>query len=238
MRILITAGGTEEPVDGVRRLTNTSTGATGGMIARIFAEHGADVLLLHAERAPLDSIEVERDTFVTFTDLENALRGHLGAEDWDAVVHLAAVSDYAVAGINIDGRTVPHGNEGKISGGHEVVIRLTPNPKLIDSLKLWSRNRGIRIIGFKLTNDPDPPARAARVRKMLDRGTIDYAVHNELSEITAQRHPAEIWSRQGPLVRTVTKEELAEALWTLLTTLREPRNVADPPAGKFPGVEP
>ena len=237
MKILITAGGTEEPVDGVRRLTNSSTGATGGMIARIFAEKGADVLLLHAERASLDSIGVEHDTFVTFADLENALRSHLGEVDWDAIIHLAAVSDYSVASIDVDGRSVAHGNQGKIGSGHEVVIRLSPNPKLIDSLKTWSRNKSIRVIGFKLTNEPDPALRTTRVRALLDRSAVDIVVHNDLGEITAHSHPAEIWSRQGPLVRTATKKELAEALWALLTTLREPQSFADLLAGRFPGVE-
>jgi len=237
MKILITAGGTEEPVDGVRRLTNSSTGATGGMIARTFAENGAEVLLLHAERTSLDSKGVEHDTFVTFTDLENALRSHLGEVDWDAIIHLAAVSDYSVASIDVDGRSVAHGNQGKIGSGHEVVIRLSPNPKLIDSLKTWSRNKSIRVVGFKLTNEPDPALRATRVRALLDRSAVDIVVHNDLGEISARSHPAEIWSRQGPLVRTATKEELAEALWALLTTLSEPQIFADLLAGRFPGVE-
>ena len=238
MKILITAGGTEEPVDGVRRLTNTSTGATGGVLARSFAEHGAEVLLLHAARAPLESVAVERDTFVTFDDLEKALRRHLGAFDWDAIVHLAAVSDYSVASIEVDGRSVPHGDEGKIGSGRVVVIRLTPNPKLIDSLKTWSRNKAIRVIGFKLTNDPDDADRAARVRALLDRSAVDFVVHNDLGEISADGHPAEIWSRQGPLVRTATKNELAQALWVLLTTVHEPQDIANQLAGKLPGVEP
>jgi len=237
VKILVTAGGTEEPVDGVRRLTNTSTGATGGVLARTFADHGADVLLLHAERVTLGSMVVEHDTFVTYADLKNALRRHLEAVDWDAVIHLAAVSDYSVASIDVDGRSVAHGNQGKIDSGHEVVIRLSPNPKLIDSLRTWSRNKAIRVIGFKLTNDPDPAVRATRVRSLLDRSAVDIVVHNDLGDMTAQSHPAEIWSRQGPLERTATKEELAEALWTLLTTLREPERFADPPAGEFPGVE-
>jgi len=237
MRILVTAGGTEEPVDGVRRLTNTSTGVTGGVIARTFAEHGAEVLLLHAARAPLESVAVERDTFVTFADLENALCRHLGKGDWDAVVHLAAVSDYSVASIEVDGRSVPHGNDGKIGSGHEVVIRLSPNPKLIDSLKTWSRNKSIRVIGFKLTNEPDPALRTTRVRALLDRSAVDIVVHNDLGEMTAHSHPAEIWSRQGPLVRTATKKELAEALWALLSTLSEPQSFADLLAGRFPGDE-
>ena len=238
MKILITAGGTEEPVDGVRRLTNTSTGATGGVLARTFAEHGAEVLLLHAARAPLESVAVERDTFVTFDDLEKALRRHLGAFDWDAIVHLAAVSDYSVASIEVDGRSVPHGDQGKIGSGHGVVIRLNPNPKLIDSLKTWSRNKAIRVIGFKLTNDPDDADRAARVRALLDRSAVDFVVHNDLGEISADGHPAEIWSRQGRLVRTATKNDLAQALWVLLTTVHEPQDIANQLPGKLPGVEP
>ena len=51
MRVLVTAGGTEEPIDGVRRLAKLSTGATGATIAAHFAERGAEVLLLHGERA-------------------------------------------------------------------------------------------------------------------------------------------------------------------------------------------
>ena len=111
MKILVTAGGTEEPVDGVRRLTNSSTGATGGALARHFAEGGAEVLLLHAERAPLSGIPVERETFVTFADLEAALRRILSEDRWDAVVHAAAVSDYSVASVEVDGRVVQRDKE-------------------------------------------------------------------------------------------------------------------------------
>lgn len=238
MRILVTAGGTEEPVDGVRRLTNTSTGATGGVLARTFAERGADVLLLHAERAPLDSIPVNRDTFVTFADLETRLRRHLGDSDWDAVIHLAAVSDYSVASLEVDGREVQPGDQGKIGSGHEVVIRLTPNPKLIDDLKRWSRNRVIRVIGFKLTNEPDESRRRSRVRALMDRGTVDFVVHNDLQEITSNHHPAEIWGPNGPMVSTATKDELAAALWILLSNQSVPAGFGDLVAGKFPRAEP
>jgi len=216
MKILVTAGGTEEPVDGVRRLTNTSTGATGGVLARHFADCGAEVLLLHAERASLSAIEVERDTFVTFADLEVALRRHLGGRDWDAIVHLAAVSDYSVASVEVDGRLIAHGDRGKIGTGREVVIRLAPKPKLIDALNTWSRNPLIQVVGFKLTDEPDPAKRAASVRALLARGTTDLVVHNDLSEIEGEHHQAEIWTPDGPIARTNTKTELARALFELL----------------------
>lgn len=216
MRVIVTAGGTEEPIDGVRRLSNVSTGATGGIIARTFAERGAEVLLLHAERAALQGPGLERDTFTTFADLEAALRRDLGESDWDAIIHLAAVADYSVASVEVDGSTVVHGNRGKIGSGRGVVIRLAPNPKIIDSLRTWSRNKKIRVVGFKLTNTPDPAVRVAEIRALLDRGTTNLVVHNDLSEIAGACHPAEIWTADGPIVRTETKTELALALFDLL----------------------
>lgn len=224
MRILVTAGGTEEPVDGVRRLTNISTGTTGGVLAQTLANLGARVLLLHALRAPLTGIAVERDTFVTFADLEAALRRHLRAREWDAVIHLAAVSDYSVASVKVDGRRIDHGDRGKIGSGREVVIRLVSNPKLIDDLKNWSRNEAIQVVGFKLSNTADPADRISKIRALLDRGTTDLVVHNDLGEIDDESHPAEIWNADGPIVRTETKAELAVALFGLL---QEDRNPSD-----------
>jgi phosphopantothenoylcysteine synthetase/decarboxylase len=216
MRVLVTAGGTEEPLDGVRCLTNRSTGTTGGVLARFFAERGADVLLLHAARAPLVGTAVERETFVTFADLERALENHLSGCDWDVVVHLAAVGDYSVASIEVDGQRIPTGGGGKIGSDREVVIRLTPNPKLIDSLKIWSRNRAIRVVGFKFTNEPDPSKRRAQVQALLEREVADFVVHNDAREIDDERHRATIHDRRGPVVQSETKEQLAENLWQVL----------------------
>jgi phosphopantothenoylcysteine synthetase/decarboxylase len=217
LRILVTAGGTEEPVDGVRRLTNLSTGATGGVLARHFAEGGAEVLLLHAERAVPSEAPSERQTFVTFADLEAALRRILSERRWDAVVHLAAVSDYSIASVEVDGRKIPVDDHGKIGSDSEVVIRLQPNPKLIDSIKQWSRDPGPLVVGFKLTNDSDPAVREAQVRRLLDRGTTDLVVHNDLREIDDDCHRATIYDHRGPLVQTETKEQLARELFRLMT---------------------
>ena len=215
MKILITAGGTEEPVDGVRRLTNTSTGATGAELAGFFSDRGAYVLLLRAERAVAAPPGVGSATFVSFADLEAALRRHLASHDFDAVIHLAAVSDYSVASIEVDGR--PVGAQGKIPSGADVVIRLKPNPKLIDRLKTWSRNPDIRVVGFKLTNESDTTARLPSVESLLARGTTDFVVHNDLGEITPHRHPAVVWNPHGPVTRTETIKELAELLFELLS---------------------
>lgn len=223
MRVIVTAGGTREPVDGVRSLTNSSTGETGATIAGVLADRGAEVLLLRAAGTRTPSSPLESDTFETFTDLENRLQHHLSDLDWDAVIHLAAVSDYRVAALEVDGRVIGHGEKGKIPSGREVVIRLAPNPKLIDHIRSWSKNKAIQIVGFKLTNTEDPSDRAAQIRALLDRGTTDLVVHNDLGEIDGDLHPAEIWSHRGPFVRTASKIELAE---TLLEMLKRPQRPA------------
>lgn len=216
MKVLITAGGTAEPIDGVRRIANSSTGATGGVIARVFAARGHDVVLIHAADAPLSDIDADREVFVTYADLGEVLRRRLAEDRFDAVIHLAAVSDYSVDTVEIDGRRFEAGRDGKIDSGHQVTIHLSPTPKLLDHLRSWSKNDTIQIVGFKLTNEPDPGERARDVERLIDRSASDLIVHNDVSEITEDRHAAEVWTRLGPIVRTSTKTELAEALLGLL----------------------
>ncbi len=217
MKILVTAGGTEEPIDAVRRLTNTSTGATGTVLAQAFAAHGAEVLLLHAERARVDETPCRRETFVTFGDLEQSLKNHLGNEDFDAVVHLAAVGDYALHSIEVDGILVFPGSPGKIGSGHRLTLHLRPTPKLIDRLRGWSRNSEIVVVAFKLTDEPDDTLRRAAVDRLLDRARPDLVVHNDLSGIGPDGHEARIFDSDGEIAHIATKDQLARELWNLIS---------------------
>lgn len=216
MKVLITAGGTEEALDGVRRLSNTSTGATGLALARFFAEHGAEVVLLHAARVDVRGLPFETESWVTFDDLASALENHLGTRHYDAVIHLAAVSDYRLASAELDGLPVAAGDRGKIGTGRELVLRLHPNPKLIDSLRCWSRNPEVKVVGFKLTDDPDAESRAAQVNTLLERGVADLVVHNDIREIGPGRHLARIHTAAGVAADTTDKNEMAQALLRLL----------------------
>lgn len=216
MKVLITAGGTEEQLDGVRRLTNASTGATGLALATEFGARGAEVVLLHAERVAAEDLPFETAAYLTFDDLASALEDQLGSRSYDAVIHLAAVGDYHLSSVEVDGIAVNPGGRGKIGSGHELVLRLAPNPKLIDRLRNWSLNPDLTVVGFKLTDDTDPAARQARVDALLNRGVADLVVHNDIREIDGNRHLAAIHSNRGLVVRTRNKNELAAALHGLL----------------------
>ena len=222
MNILVTAGGTSEPIDGVRRIGNMSTGRTGTILAGHFAGMGAEVLLLHAQDSQVPDAEAEATgriksrSFRSFADLARELEDILSMRDFDAVVHLAAVSDYSVTKVLVDGRDFPPGGPGKIQNADEVVVTLRKNPKLIDSIKKWSRNDNMAVVGFKLTDTSDKPARRDQAMAQLLRGGVDLTVQNDVSDINAEVHSAMIYSAAGLLAETETKHEMAEVLWRLL----------------------
>jgi phosphopantothenoylcysteine synthetase/decarboxylase len=216
VNILITAGGTEEPLDGVRCLSNRSTGSTGRAIAAHFASRGAQVTLLHAERVQVGDLSLTTASYRTFDELADLLQRRLAGEHFDAVIQLAAVGDYHLEAIEVDGRTLAPGGRGKIDSGHELVLRLAPNPKLIDSLQTWSQNSDLRVVGFKLTDSEDLAGREAAARSLLDRGVAEFVVLNDIGEIRGSQHPAVIYAETGVVSKTSDKNELAAALYTLL----------------------
>ena len=105
MRVLITSGGTREPIDGVRSITNFSSGTTGAALADAFADAGWDVTLLRARdaRRPNRTDRITEATFATVAELDAACHDLLGAQRYDAVVHAAAVSDFVVGAVVVDG---------------------------------------------------------------------------------------------------------------------------------------
>jgi phosphopantothenoylcysteine decarboxylase/phosphopantothenate--cysteine ligase len=189
MKILITAGATREPIDGVRFLTNVSTGATGARLALAFGARGHEVTLLSGQGA-VAAPGVRRLQFADFGDLDARLRALLSEESWDLVVHAAAVSDYSVEVVRLpSGEVLAAGARGKLdSRGEKLELVLRRNFKIVERLRSYAGSRPPRIVAFKLTNGASPDARAAAVAE-LARGPVDAVVHNDLSEISPGRHP-------------------------------------------------
>ena len=211
LRVLVTSGGTSEPIDGVRVLSNTSTGATGSLIASRMARAGHEVTLLRS-RNSAPGMGCREEFFTSFADLDRALARLLGAEAFDAVVHAAAVSDFSVAEVTVDGKEAPP--NGKLASGVAPVIRLRPNPKLVDSLRSMSANKALAVVAFKLTQGPAPES----VSSLFAHSGADMVVHNDLSErVSAEDFPSAIHLPGGAVPRRcATRAELADALESLL----------------------
>lgn len=171
-KVLITSGGTQEPLDDVRVITNKSSGRTASTIADQFILSGFDVTYLHAENAKQPLLDCTKKSYITFKDIEKSLTKLLTENQFDLVIHAAAVSDYSVA----------QSSGGKINSDQEkLVIELVKNPKLIDQIKRLSPES--ILVGFKLTSTTN----ATEIQKKLDglfkKANCDFVVHNDWSTV-------------------------------------------------------
>ena len=219
LTVLVTSGGTAEPLDGVRVLTNLSTGRTGAGIAGRLARAGHDVLLLrslNSESAPA----CREETFLTFADLDGALARILSRERFDAVVHAAAVGDFGVDEVTVDGSARRPG-VGKLDSDSAPTIRLRALPKLVDSLKARSRNEAVRVVAFKLTRGGDREGIRRAVASLFEHSGAELVVHNDLSERAgAEAFPSEIHFADGsPPVRCASRTALAAAIERILAAV-------------------
>ncbi len=162
VRVLVTAGRTEEPLDSVRILTNRSSGKMGVALAEEALARGAQVTLLAGPMdvpAP-DGVAVQR--IATAAELANAAARHF--PECDVLVMAAAVGDFRAA------RTSPT----KIRRGKaDLELALKANPDILAALA-GQRREGQILVGFALeTENPQE-----RGREKLERKGVDLIVVN------------------------------------------------------------
>ena len=157
------------------------------------------------------------DASRTFADLDAALTRILSSEPFDAVVHAAAVSDFGVAEVIVDGAPRQPG-AGKLDSDSAPLLRLRPHPKLVDTLRARSMNESIRVVAFKLTGRRGPGGHPTRRRLALRPLRGRPRRPQRLAERAgADAFPSEIhFPDGGPPERCATRPELAAALERLL----------------------
>ena len=96
MKVLITAGGTSENIDSVRKITNTSTGRLGSLVSSEFIGMGAEVTYITVKSAVAPEPGCNVHYIQTAQDLYNIMRQLLSENKYDIIVHAMAVSDYTV----------------------------------------------------------------------------------------------------------------------------------------------
>ncbi len=99
MKVLITAGGTTEPIDRVRSITNTSTGKLGSLIADAYSgiEEVTKIYYICGKNSIVPQTEKAELVFVdTVASLEDAIKNIIERDTIDIIIHSMAVSDYRV----------------------------------------------------------------------------------------------------------------------------------------------
>jgi len=164
-RVLVTAGGTREPLDAVRFLGNRSSGRMGVALAEEARKRGAEVTLLAANLAvPLPSgIEV-----VETPTAESMLEAALARADADVVLMAAAVADY---------RPATKSDEKRSKDEQLWQVSLEPTADILRTLA-ERRANGQVLIGFAADHGEQGLSRA---REKLKRKGVDLVVFNDIA---------------------------------------------------------
>ncbi len=163
MRLLVTAGGTREPIDSVRFIGNRSSGKMGLAIAREAVRWGAEVSVVAAN---LEGVEPGTQTHIveTVEELRDAVLERAGGAD--ALVMAAAVSDFTPASPV---------KEKIRRGKGTTALELKPTADVLKAAR--EQNPDLFVVGFAATHgDPVPDAR----EKLRSKGA-DIIVGNDIS---------------------------------------------------------
>ena len=165
MRVLVTAGGTREPIDSVRYVGNRSSGRMGLALAEEAARRGADVTLIAANVSlplPATAVPVE-----TTAELEAAVRERF--PDSDVLIMAAAPADFRPA--------APVDSKLSREGGDGISIELEPTTDIVAAVAA-ERRPDQTVIGFAAEHGDGAVERG---REKLARKGLDAVVVNDIS---------------------------------------------------------
>ncbi|MDQ3631519.1 MAG: bifunctional phosphopantothenoylcysteine decarboxylase/phosphopantothenate--cysteine ligase CoaBC, partial [Actinomycetota bacterium] len=166
-RVLVTAGGTREPIDAVRFVGNRSSGRMGFALAEVAADRGAQVSVVAA------NVVLPRDGRVRYLDVETAaeLQAACQAEfaGCDVLLMAAAVADFRPV--------TPAADKLKKLGRANLVVTLEPTPDVLTGLAA-SRAPGQTLVGFAAETGAGAVAYG---REKLERKGLDAVVVNDVA---------------------------------------------------------
>ena len=210
MKVLITAGPTREPIDGVRFLGNRSSGKMGAALAAAAVARGADVTLVAGPETPAVP-GARRIDFETAADLERTLADL--APRADVVVMAAAVADFRP-------RSPVAGKLSRRTAGSEISLTLEAVPDLLAALARARRGMRPYLIGFA-AEMAGGDALAERAAAKLREKRCDAIVGNDVSAseigFGADDNAVTVLFGDGArhAIARAPKRAIADSLWTL-----------------------
>lgn len=229
-KIIITAGGTSEKIDNVRKITNSSSGKLGMTIANHLLKENDDLIIYYVcsknSLRPLDKrikvIEID-DTISLKNKIENLLLN----KKIDYFIHSMAVSDYMTDYVTTIERikasikntsnleeafsNIEIINGNKISSYEDnLVIVLKQTPKIISIIKDLSPQT--YLVGFKLLDGVSKEELISVAKKLRDKNKCDLVVANDLATIRNGEHIAYIIDKNNEIEESHGKDDIAKKL--------------------------
>jgi len=211
MRVVVSAGGTREPIDSVRFIGNRSSGRMGFALAGQAAQRGADVALVAANVSLAEPAGVRRIDVETTAELAAAVRSEF--EGSHVLLMAAAVADFRA------GKVAAGKIERKGSEPLELHLERTEDV-LADLAKVRTDDQ--TVVGFAAEHGADAIERA---RAKLERKGLDAIVFNDVSRsdigFDSDQNEVVIVDREGEQrVELAPKREVADAILDRVEALR------------------
>ncbi|MEA2310404.1 MAG: phosphopantothenoylcysteine decarboxylase / phosphopantothenate---cysteine ligase [Solirubrobacteraceae bacterium] len=216
LRILVTAGGTREPIDSVRFVGNRSSGRMGFALADAAHRRGAAVKVIAANVALPRTPGISYHDVASAEELASAARAHF--ERADVLLMAAAVADYRPA--------EAHAGKLKKSDAGELNLRLVRTEDVLSSLAA-SRRPDQTLIGFAAEHGEGALdyAREKLTRKGLDAVVLNDVANPAIGFDSAENEVTIVTAQGDRHVSKAAKQDVADAILDMLLSLRSFPNV-------------
>ncbi|MEI3844294.1 MULTISPECIES: bifunctional phosphopantothenoylcysteine decarboxylase/phosphopantothenate--cysteine ligase CoaBC [unclassified Microbacterium] len=225
LRVVVSAGGTREPIDPVRYIGNRSSGRQGVAVALAAADRGADVVLVAAHVD--DGVLAEASAGGRMRVVRAGTAAELGsavdaeADAADVVVMAAAVADYRVAEVS----PLKRAKEAAPIGG--ITLDLIENDDILAGL-VRARRAGQTVVGFAAETPGEGETLLDRGRRKAARKGADLLAVNEVGwsrGFESADNAVTIIDAAGEVVaaRRGSKRDVADALWDAVLAVRKKR---------------
>jgi phosphopantothenoylcysteine decarboxylase / phosphopantothenate---cysteine ligase len=209
LRVLVTVGGTREPIDQVRFLGNRSSGRMGLALAAAAARRGAEVTLIAANVALPEPVGVRRIDVETTAELAAAAKAEFSTSH--VLLMAAAPADFRPSRVA----------EGKLRRRDDLDLHLEPTADILAGLAA-QRTPEQTIVGFAAEHGED----VDRAREKLQRKNTDLIVLNDVSDpsigFESQENAVTLVSTDGETtVPRASKDQIADAILGRVDQLRQ-----------------
>lgn len=212
LKVLVSAGGTREPIDGVRFVGNTSSGRMGLALAEAAAARGAQVSVVAANIALPQPAGVRWVEAPTAAAMQQACEQEMAG--CDVLLMAAAIADFRPA----------HPVDGKIKKreAQSLDLELEPTPDVLAGLAA-ARTDGQTLIGFAAEHGEQglAHARAKLAEKRLDAIVLNDISRADIGFAAAENEVTVIASAWEQSIPKASKRTVAEGILDAVQRLRE-----------------
>lgn len=209
-KVLITSGGTKEYIDGVRVLTNISSGKLGSMIAMLFADYEYEVYFVYVRGSEQPEDFAFSSNYINYYEVTDVKSVYEIMEElvpeMDVVIHPMAVSDFGFKPIST--KLKSDDTESFIESMRE---RIFKNPKILSHIKEWNPN--CFLISFKFEDGLTHEELVRIASESQERNGSDIVICNDKKEMNDNKEHIAYFIENGKeIYKAFGKIDISETI--------------------------